>query len=172
VLGRATWSMTLAILVAGCSNAVAPSTSSALHGTASPSAVLATGSSRVPTPSPVTSNDATATPTAGDAAVAGTAACEAILDDIPLVAVRSGKPMVAGAFEVTGVQLANYFRTVLNQTGSNGSVWWDQPTKWVDLCLFDGDFNMMAPGPSGHDTSAARVLVVISNGDAEFWAST
>ena len=40
------------------------------------------------------------------------------------------------------------------------------------MCLYDGDFMTMTPVPSTVDTSASRVLVVISDGDAEFWAQT
>ena len=101
-------------------------------------------------------------------------ACSSILDNIPDVVVESGEPTMAAAFESTGAQLTRYFVTTLDadHNQSNGSDWWGQPTKLVDLCLFDGDFTTTTPGPPGHDTSAARVLVVISDGDAQFWAST
>jgi hypothetical protein len=101
-------------------------------------------------------------------------ACASIIDSIPLVSVKSGKPVVAGAFAVTGAQMTTYIVRTFNQLRgqSNGSDWWDQPSKTVDLCIYDGDFKTMSPGPEGHDTSATRVLVVISSGNAEFWAST
>ena len=101
-------------------------------------------------------------------------ACSSIVDNIPDVRVNSGKPTVAAAYEVTGAQLTSYFVKTLdadpNQT--NGSDWWDQPTKRVDMCLYDGDFSTMTPGPPEADRSAVRVLIVISDGDAQFWAST
>jgi hypothetical protein len=101
-------------------------------------------------------------------------ACSTRLDSIPYVIVRSGKPTLAGAFTVTGQELTNYFVQTLGASPdqSNGSDWWNLPTKDVVVCFYDGDFSTTTPGPQGHDTSAKRVLVVISEGVAEFWAST
>jgi hypothetical protein len=101
------------------------------------------------------------------------ASCAAIVDDIPLVRVRSGRPSVAAAYHVTGAQLKAYFMsTFCTGDQSNGSDWWDEPTRRVDMCLFDGDFVIMKGGPSGTAPSATRVLVVISNGVAVQSAST
>lgn len=118
---------------------------------------------------PSSSPDITVEPTLANRAVA---ACSAILDNIPSVIVESGQATVAAAYEVTGEQLTKYFVKTLdaNPNQSNGSAWWNHPTKRVDMCLFDGDFTTMTPGPPGADKSAPRVLVVISDGDAEFWA--
>lgn len=128
------------------------------------------GPSLTVAPSPMVSPSESPIPSPSTAEVA----CSAILDNIPLVIVKSGRATLAAAFEVTGAQLTSYFVKTLNAdpTQTNGSDWWDQPTKLVDMCLYDGDFRTMTPGPSGHDTSATRVLVVISDGDAQFWAST
>ena len=49
------------------------------------------------------------------------------------------------------------------------SPWRDQPTKLVDMCIFDGDFDTMTPGPPEADRSAARILVVIADGEALLW---
>jgi hypothetical protein len=98
-----------------------------------------------------------------------TSACSAILDNIPDTVVKSGKPTLAAAYEVTGAQLAAYEETFFDQIMSE---WSDHPTDVVDVCIFDGDFDTMTPGPSGHDTSATRVLVVISAGRPELWAIT
>ncbi len=99
---------------------------------------------------------------------AAEAACSAILDDIPMVIVKSGKAALAAAYEVTGEQLATYLETTF---GHGRSQWRDRPTQVVEMCIFDGDFDTMTPGPPG-DKSALRVLVVISDGVAQFWART
>jgi hypothetical protein len=106
--------------------------------------------------------------------IAAEDACSSILHSIPIVIVRSGKPTVAGAFDVTGEQLTKYFVSTFdaNAEQSNGSDWWNDPTERVVMCLYDGDFGTTTPGPEGHNTSATRVLVVISQGKPEFWAST
>jgi hypothetical protein len=131
-----------------------------------PSPSVPTATSR-PSPSPDITVEATQINTA-------VAACSALLDNIPDVRVNSGEPTLGAAYEVTGAQLTNYFVTILDAdpNHSNGSDWWDQPQKLVDLCLYDGDFTTTTPGPEGNDTSAARVLVVISHGISEFWART
>ncbi len=119
-----------------------------------------------PSPSP----EITVEPTLANGAVA---ACSALLDNIPAVIVESGQASVAAAYEVTGEQLTKYFVKTLDADPdqSNGSDWWNHPTKRVDMCLYDGDLTTMTPGPPEADRSAPRVLVVISDGDAEFWAS-
>jgi hypothetical protein len=120
-----------------------------------------------------TSKAATAPPTTAPTDAA-TAACAAIIDNIPLVRVRSGQATIAAAHEVTGEQLTRYFITELGQSDmSNGADWWHDPSRLVDMCVFEGDFITMTPGPSptGNVTpTATRVLIVIENGDAEFWA--
>lgn len=162
----------LAVLVVGI--LVVVSLPSRDHGFA---AATATPATSAPSVTPAASQPV-ASPTATPSAVASEntaeAACSAILDSIPDVIVISGEPTVAAAYEVTGTQLTSYFVKTLNAdpNHTNGSDWWDQPTKLVDMCLYDGDFRTMTPGPPGHDTSATRVLVVISDGDAQFWAST
>lgn len=101
-------------------------------------------------------------------------ACSQRMGSIPLLRVKSGEPTVAGAYDVTGTQLTNYFVRTFDQSAdqSNGSVWWNKATERAVMCLYDGDFQTMTPGPEGHNTRASRVLVVISQGEAEFWAST
>jgi hypothetical protein len=120
-----------------------------------------TGAASTPSPSAVPATQ----PTGASA----TSACSAILDNIPDTVVKSGKPTLAAAYEVTGAQLAAYEETFFDQIMSE---WSDHPTDVVDVCIFDGDFDTMTPGPSGHDTSATRVLVVISAGRPELWAIT
>jgi hypothetical protein len=99
-------------------------------------------------------------------------ACSAIVDEIPMVIVKSGKPKVAAGYEVTGAQLSTYFIKYLDVTRpeGNGSDWWKDPAKQVDMCLYDGDFTVMTPVPTGYGSQATRVLVVISDGQPEFWA--
>lgn len=97
--------------------------------------------------------------------------CSGVLRSIPMVSVRSGEPAVAAAYEVTGEQMTNYFVVQLNHGGiSNGADWWNSPTKTVDMCAFDGDFQTETPGPPGHDTNATRVLVVVDGSDVFPWA--
>ena len=91
-----------------------------------------------------------------------------------VTAESSQTAILAAAYEVTGEQLVSYLE---RQTGQDGygeplSTWQTQPTKLVDMCLFDGDFDTMTPGPPGHDTSAVRVLVLIADGEALLWAIT
>jgi hypothetical protein len=102
------------------------------------------------------------------------AACSSRLASIPIVEVASGEPKVAGAYDLTGDQLTRYFVRTFDQSvdQSNGADWWNQATEHVVMCLYDGDFETFTPGPEGHNTTATRVLVVISQGVAEFWAST
>ena len=98
-------------------------------------------------------------------------ACSGIVDNIPMVSVRSGEPTIAAAYEVTGEQMTNYFVVELDHGEmSNGADWWNSKTKTVDMCVFDGDFEAQTPGPPGHDTNATRVLVVIDGSDAFSWA--
>lgn len=132
----------------------------------------------IPTPStpssavsPTASATSSPTPTApaSPANESAEVACSAILDDIPSVRVKSGTAVLAAAYEVTGDQLATYMETTFAHTPSQ---WRDQPTKVVEMCVYDGDFDTMTPGPPGHDTSAVRVLVVISDGAADLWAIT
>jgi hypothetical protein len=95
------------------------------------------------------------------------------LDNIPLVVIKSGKATLAAAYQVTGAQLAAYIENNAAQGEMTfDSMWRDQPSKVVDMCLFDGDFTTMTPGPPGHDNSAVRVLVVISDGVADLWSIT
>lgn len=94
-------------------------------------------------------------------------ACRALLDDIPDTVTKSGKATVAAAYEVRGDQLATYLETFGNGYPSQ---WRDEPAKLIGMCIFDGDFDTMTPGPPGHDTSAVRVLVLIPDGAAMLWA--
>ena len=184
MFARTSWSVIVAILAVGCANALAPSSpSSSASPSQSPNGATPDGATPAGTapsappnesasPPPSDSYTGPSTPVgSGDTA---DAACSAFLDNIPMVRVESGKATLAAAFKVTGAQLTSYFVTTLNAdpNHSNGSDWWGHPTKMVDLCLYDGDFTTMTPGPPGNDTSAARVLVVISDGDAQFWART
>ena len=83
-----------------------------------------------------------------------------------MVQIRGVATLVA-AYEVTGVQMTNYFRTFLGAGPmSNGSSWWNNPNAIVDMCIFDGDFFAMTPGPPGHDNDATRVLVVFDGRDS------
>lgn len=179
VFARTGWSVIVAILAVGCANALAPpSPSSSAPPSQPPYAATPAGTA----PSAPANESASASPNdgyTGPSTPVGSgntadAACSAFLDNIPAVRVESGKATLAAAFEVTGAQLTSYFVTTLNAdpNHTNGSDWWGQPTKLVDLCLYDGDFTTVTPGPAGNDTSAARVLVVISDGEAEFWART
>lgn len=143
--------------------------------TASAAPTKSAGASDGPTQIPSPASTAAATPpstlvTPSDSpADRAHAACAAIIDNIPMAQVKSGVATIAAAYEVTGEQASRYFETVFNN-GDNGSDWWNQPTKLVDLCFFDGDFETQTPGPSGHDTTFAHLLVVISDGDAQLWA--
>jgi hypothetical protein len=110
-------------------------------------------------------------PTLAPSPNAAYSACSAIIDNIPMVTVRSGNATIAAAYEVTGEQMSRYFVEELDHSGgSNGADWWNSPTKIVDMCVLDGDFETQTPGPPGHDTTATRVLVVVDGGDAFPWA--
>lgn len=100
---------------------------------------------------------------------AATAACSALLDEVPSTHLNSGKATLAAAYEVTGAQLDTYFERMHEVNGGGGYPlpWQDKPTKRLTMCIFDGDFTTLTPGPGGHDTSAPRVLVVIEDGLAQ-----
>lgn len=95
-----------------------------------------------------------------------------MLEDVPDAELRSGTATLAVAYDVTGIQLAAYMEMVDDIGGVGGvpSTWRDQPDKDIRMCLFDGDFNTLTPGPPGHDTSAVRVLVLVADGQADLWA--
>jgi hypothetical protein len=86
--------------------------------------------------------------------------------------VQSGQATLAAAYEVTGEQLATYLEraSAENGLGDSPSVWRQQPTKVVDMCIFDGDLFTETSGPPEADRSAVRVVVVISDGVAHPWA--
>lgn len=107
-----------------------------------------------------------------DASAAATAACSALLDDVPSTQVNSGKATLAAAYAVNGEQLASYLEQMheANGVGGSASTWRDKPTQRLNMCIFDGDFTTLTPGPPGHDTSASRVLVLIVDGQADLWA--
>jgi len=96
----------------------------------------------------------------------GLAACAAIIGNIPMVKVKTGAPTIAAAYEVTGEQLAVFIEDTFGETDSSFR---DQRTALFDECIFDGDFYTQVSTPDGQDTSARRVLVVISGGRAELW---
>ncbi|MEP7158193.1 MAG: hypothetical protein ABI797_02105 [Chloroflexota bacterium] len=99
------------------------------------------------------------------------AACSSILETIPMVIVRSGRATVAAAYEVTADELANYLEMRYSDNGLGGtSVWRDQKTKIVDMCIFDGDFLTMTPGPPEADRSAVRLLVIIFDAQPLLWS--
>lgn len=163
--------LALAVLESRILSTVGPGpTASAVPAT--PAAVSA-NPTVIPSPTPTaieTSPGAIKTPSESPADRAH-AACSAIIDNIPDATLKSGKVTIAAAYEVTGEQLTRYFVRELNYSEmSNGSVWWNQPTKIVDMCLFDGDFDTTTPGPPGHDISFAHLLVVIDDGKPELWA--
>lgn len=168
---RIAWPFTVGVLVVACTTGLGtsarPSTPPSSSWYASPSL----GAPISPAVSPDNASRPTPRATGGSAAEG---ACSALLSNIPLVIVESGQAKLAGAFEVTGAQLTKYFIKTLHadRNHTNGSDWWDQPAKIVDMCLYDGNFSTMTPGPPEADRSASRVLVVISPGDAQFWAST
>ena len=110
----------------------------------------------VPTPPP---------PTASPAWLA----CSAIVNNIPMV--LSNDAAVADAFETTAGDLSNYVLRYSDPTGGGGptSDWRSAPGA-ITVCWFDGDLMTETPGPPGHDTSAVRVLVAISGGEAELVA--
>lgn len=89
-----------------------------------------------------------------------------------MVVVNSGEATLAAAHKVTGAQVAAFLEDVARQNGAGGTVgtWRDQPTDLVDVCIFDGDFYTMTPGPPGHDNTAVRVLVTVAGGQAQLWA--
>jgi hypothetical protein len=89
-----------------------------------------------------------------------------------MVVVQSGQATLAAAYEVTGDQLATYLEreSAAGGLGDSPSVWREQPTKVVDMCLIDGDLFTQTPGPPEADRTAARVLVVISDGNPQLWA--
>ena len=106
------------------------------------------------------------------AARRATAACSAILGDIPMVTSESAKTAtLAAAYEVTGDQLLTYLENARGQSGYGEplTTWQRQPNKVVNMCLFDGEFETMTPGPPEADRSAVRVLVLIADGDALLW---
>lgn len=63
-------------------------------------------------------------------------ACSARLKNIPMVRVRTGEPVVAGAYDVTGDELTRYFVETFDVDAhqSNGSLWWNEPTERL-LCV-------------------------------------
>lgn len=143
------------LLVTGCS-ALIPS---------------ATGPSNIPpTNAPADTFQPTPLSTFGSSGATATGKCSGILEAIPMVVVQSGEATLAAAYEVSGQQLAAYFEKAWAQPGigNSPSVWREQPTKMVSMCLFDGDFMTQTPGPPG-DRSAVRVLVVIVDGDPQLW---
>jgi hypothetical protein len=99
-------------------------------------------------------------------------ACSAVLKSIPMVRVVSGEPSVAGAYQITGSQLANYLESNSLRAGIAAvqSQWRQRSTDLVEVCLIDGNFETETPGPPGHDTSAARVLIVIAGDETRLWA--
>lgn len=109
---------------------------------------------------------------ADSSTAAATAACSALLDNIPSVQLNSGKATLAASYEVTGAQLDTYFARMHETNGGGGSPlpWEDKPNKQLTMCIFDGDFTTLTPGPPGHDTSSPRVLVVIEDGLADLWS--
>lgn len=88
----------------------------------------------------------------------------AIINDIPMVIVDSGRAALAAAYEVTGEQLGAYRPSAFGPYDP-----W-QENEVVDMCLFDGDFTTMTPGPPEADRSAVRVLVVISDRETLLWS--
>lgn len=154
--------------VAGCSS---------LQPGASPSLATTAGMESTP-PAPATAATATskqtAIPSTGDddsGDIRAAAACNATKNDIAMVTLNTGEATLAAAYEVTGEELATYIEATSDSMIAPGqSTWHDQANKVVDACLFDGDFVTKTPGPPGHDTSAVRILVVISDGQAFPWA--
>lgn len=78
---------------------------------------------------------------------------------------------MAAAYTVNANQLAVYLEKAFSEAGMGDepSTWRKQGTKSVNMCIFDGDMTTMTPGPAEADRSAVRVLVVISDGDAQLW---
>lgn len=144
--------------LSACSALYAGATTAPLPATAAPTtAVDVEPPTDVPEP-----------PMADSSSAAATAACSALLDNIPSAQVTSGEATLAAAYDVNGAQLATYLERMHEAAGVGGypSTWRDKPAQRVTMCIFDGDFMTLTPGPGGHDTSASRVLVLIENGRA------
>jgi hypothetical protein len=158
----------VALLVLG---AASLSACSALYagGTTAPSPAA-------PAPTPAVHVEASTTgpaPQLADTSSASaTTACSALLDNIPDAEVNSGKATVAAAYDVNGSELAIYLERMHDEAGVGGypSTWRDKPTQRLTMCIFDGDFTTLTPGPEGHDTSASRVLILIDDTHAFLWA--
>jgi hypothetical protein len=101
-------------------------------------------------------------------------ACQAVVEDPiqAMIVVRSGKAQVSAAYALTGDELASYLEKAssANGLGDSSSVWRTKAETVVQMCLIDGDLFTQTPGPPEADRTAVRVLVVISNGDAQLWA--
>jgi len=138
---------------------------------ASPVSVSPPGSTSDAPTSGATNAAVLATPTtSAEPTNAAYAVCQANVDNIQLVHVASGTPTVAAAYRVTGNQMTDYFEATFNHgTMSNGADWWNSATAIVEMCVYDGDFYAMTPGPSGHDTNATRILVVVDDSGAFPW---
>jgi hypothetical protein len=144
----------IAVLLLGCAQTAAPvSTSPGLHEPSSPPAT--------DVPRPTVTPSETATPGRRNSAQA---ACTGIIDDIPMVIVNSGRATLAAAYEVTGEQLAAYRPEAFGPYDP-----WAE-NEVVSMCLFDGDFSTMTPGPPEADRSAVRVLVVIAERETLLWS--
>lgn len=155
--------MVAGVMLIGCSTfrGGAPGVPADVPSPGAPSTAVSAPSSTSPTPSALRSMDA------------ATTACSALLDEDLLQAmlvVQSGQATLAAAYEATGDQLATYLETTSPEgEGVSPSVWRDQPTKVVYMCLIDGDLFTQTPGPPEADRSAVRVLVVIADGEAHLW---
>jgi len=142
-------------------------------GTAVPEGETSAPSSGHPLSSPSTTMSPASSPSESPVSTIATTACSALLDEIPQVRVLSGRATLAGAYAVNGDQVADYLEYVHIAVGrdeNTPSVWRDSASQDVVMCIFDGDFSTMTPGPPGHDTSAVRVLVVIADRLADLWA--
>ena len=86
---------------------------------------------------------------------------------------NSGVATVAGAYDVTGDQLGNYFDRLhgASADGPGTSTFHGKGSKQLTMCLFDGDFTSMTPSGGQADANQPpRVLIVIEDGKAELWA--
>lgn len=136
-------------------------------GSGASTAATVSGGSLVPATDDLESP--TINPSSGDAE-----SCDIALQSISdLVIVNNGEPTVSGAFNVTGLQLANYLETIAERGGgfSFDSPWRSRAEESLALCFLDGSFTSTLPGPPGHDTTADRAIVIVADGQPELYAA-
>ena len=117
----------------------------------------------LPTPFPPGVATPPPVPLSTPAASSAWLACSAVVGSIGFL---GGQPVLVQALDVSREQLANYIYVY------NADLYLDTAWRYpgtTTACWFDGDLYTEEPGPP-HDTSAARVLVIVDAGQAQLVA--